>query len=700
MTANVYRAIFDSAIADISISTVTGVGITPSTNPRLSYQSFLQGTGTNFGTASGTVTVSTTDDNTQQTSDRPVTVGIADSENNADLTVSPSGTSALVFDATTWQTAQTVTVEAEAADDTATLTFPVEVGDTGDIILREGTTTYRIGERTLTVTVVSDALAGSRWPRPATLDRDVTIRLAPPGADVPLDRGRYGFGPAGARAVVDLTVASVPAGGLDVYLPVPAGLRMEAGERTLVLVRYTGQQWEPVAGAEDDAVAGQVCATGVTVFSPFVVGYANLVPTFEERAVADRTYTVGTAVPLLTLPAATGGDGRLTYTLTGPAGANPPAGLSYTPPTVEEPHGGTLSGTPTEAQPPTPYTLTATDVDGDVRTLTFRVEIVRVKARVTIADATAEEGAPVQFQVTVARALAAPLTLHWTAGRPGSATPGEDYQTVTAGQMTVAAGATAGTLMVRTLDDRRVEPTETFTVTVTLPAETSIELVQDTVEGRIEDDDTEQARKRSLGMVLAGVGRTLATDAVDVIGDRFERQPTVAQATVGGQAVDLERTPQGWRHAAGVVYGVARALGVEVGSPLVSGDGQFGQVRGAAWSTLTRHLRDPHAPTLPLSALDASAPLSNASWSRSIPPPSGRGLGGGRSPAWGGPADAMPFGRPDLPGVAGCGDGLGRLGCGPEVRIPRGLAGYGPGLGQLGFDRAHAATPTVIGGSV
>ena len=138
----------------------------------------------------------------------------------------------------------------------------------------------------------------------------------------------------------------------------------------------------------------------------------------------------------------------------------------------------------------------------------------------------------------LSRAMATPLTLDWTAGRPGSVTPGEDYQAVTAGQMKGAAGATAGRLTVPTLDDRRVEPTETFTVTVTLPADTSIDLAKDTVERRIEDDDTEQVRKRSLGMVLAGVGRTLVTDAVGVIEDRFGRQ-----ATVGGQALDLNRAP-------------------------------------------------------------------------------------------------------------------------------------------------------------
>ena len=56
--------------------------------------------------------------------------------------------------------------------------------------------------------------------------------------------------------------------------------------------------------------------------------------------------------------------------------------------------------------------------------------------------------------------------------------------------MMLAAGATAGTLVVPTVDDRRVEPPETFTVTVTLPAETSIEITQAAVERRIEDDDT------------------------------------------------------------------------------------------------------------------------------------------------------------------------------------------------------------------
>lgn len=76
------------------------------------------------------------------------------------------------------------------------------------------------------------------------------------------------------------------------------------------------------------------------------------------------------------------------------------------------------------------------------------------------------------------------------------------------------------------LEDRRVEPTETFTVT--LPADAGIEIAKGTAEGRIEDDDTNRASERSLRVMVAGVGRTLATDAVEVIGDRFMRHPTAA----------------------------------------------------------------------------------------------------------------------------------------------------------------------------
>ena len=41
-----------------------------------------------------------------------------------------------------------------------------------------------------------------------------------------------------------------------------------------------------------------------------------------ELTRTDQTYTMGTMIPALTLPAATGGTGTLTYTLTGPNGTD------------------------------------------------------------------------------------------------------------------------------------------------------------------------------------------------------------------------------------------------------------------------------------------------------------------------------------------------------------------------------------------
>lgn len=251
-------------------------------------------------------------------------------------------------------------------------------------------------------------------------------------------------------------------------------------------------------------------------------------PTFGVAVVEARTYMVGTAIAPLELPAARGGDWALSYAVT-PA-LSP--GLTHTLP-ADATSCRTIAGTPTEETPATTYTLTATDVDGDTATLPFSIEVVRIPVQVTLTDATAAEGGVAEFAVALSRMVPKPLTFHWTASRPGSATPGEDYQAEGAGRLTLAAGTTAEPLRVPTLDGRRVEPVETFTVTVTLPGDPVIQATDVTAEGRIEDDDTEQARKRSLGTVLAGV------DAGDGCGGRDRRavHPAAAkQLGDGGRA--------------------------------------------------------------------------------------------------------------------------------------------------------------------
>ncbi len=91
----------------------------------------------------------------------------------------------------------------------------------------------------------------------------------------------------------------------------------------------------------------------------------DAVPTFGVQTIDDRSWTQGQSITVFTLPAATGGDGSLTYTLS-PA---LPGGVSR--------HATTrvVSGTPDAGKSSTEYTWTATDSDGDKVSLKFDIEV-------------------------------------------------------------------------------------------------------------------------------------------------------------------------------------------------------------------------------------------------------------------------------------------------------------------------------------
>ena len=98
------------------------------------------------------------------------------------------------------------------------------------------------------------------------------------------------------------------------------------------------------------------------------------VPDFGSESVPDQSYVVGAAIDDLPLPAATGGDGALTYSLMPDVTTT---GLSFDSATR------TVSGTATTSQAATDYTWTATDSDAtnpDSDTLSFSVEIAPAKA--------------------------------------------------------------------------------------------------------------------------------------------------------------------------------------------------------------------------------------------------------------------------------------------------------------------------------
>ena len=216
---------------------------------------------------------------------------------------------------------------------------------------------------------------------PRTLAGNLEVVMQPVAATVPMEGTRFALGAEAAhRTVVDIVVrgaglATVQTAGLEICLPVRDELRAEAveikgGERELRFLHYQNDAWTGVPH-EPDSPPGRLCAT-VRAFFPFAVGYSD-----EKLGFADTgrpwTYFMGTAARAaeVDLPGATGGDGRITYTLE-PA---LPAGLTYTPPAAEAKHGGTITGRPTMLTAPQPYTLTATDVDGDTASLTFPIEV-------------------------------------------------------------------------------------------------------------------------------------------------------------------------------------------------------------------------------------------------------------------------------------------------------------------------------------
>ena len=112
--------------------------------------------------------------------------------------------------------------------------------------------------------------------------------------------------------------------------------------------------------------------------------YADRLPSFGDAALADRTWTQRRAITAFTLPAATGGDGDLTHTLT----PDLPAGVVRNATTRE------VSGTPTAALAATTYTWTATDADGDQVELTFTAAVdgIPTFGDETVADVTWTKG--------------------------------------------------------------------------------------------------------------------------------------------------------------------------------------------------------------------------------------------------------------------------------------------------------------------
>ncbi len=186
----------------------------------------------------------------------------------------------------------------------------------------------------------------------------------------------------------------------------------------------------------------------------------DLVPTFEQVNIPDKNYVQNLAIDSETLPAAGGGDGALTYTIS----PHLPAGLVFDPATR------LLSGTPTAVQPAIFYTYTVTDSDAadpDSASLTFTIT-VEALASVTIAAEAEEvdEGddrTPVGVTLTLSKAVTGEVTI--TLASTGTARLGSDFDLAST-EITVAEGSTQATTTITPIRDLEAESDETITLEI------------------------------------------------------------------------------------------------------------------------------------------------------------------------------------------------------------------------------------------
>ena len=144
----------------------------------------------------------------------------------------------------------------------------------------------------------------------------------------------------------------------------------------------------------------------------------------------------------------------------------------------------------------------------------------------SVADATVEEGARLEFQVSLSKAVDDQVSVTYRTVE-ATARAGSDYEAAS-GTLTFAPGQTRKTVQVITLDDAHDEGQETFTLR--LSAASGARITDNEATGTISNSDP-----LPQGW-LARFGRTSAAQVVDMLDDRFDEAAAPAsQFTLGGQ---------------------------------------------------------------------------------------------------------------------------------------------------------------------
>lgn len=266
-------------------------------------------------------------------------------------------------------------------------------------------------------------------------------------------------------------------------------------------------------------------------------------PSFGSATIADKTYTRDVTIDNETLPAATGGDGALTYSIS----PNPPAGLSFDSTTR------LLSGTPTAVQAETTYTYRVTDSDStnpDSAMLTFSITVnepVPPNADIT-AEASAVNEWEDQIGVVLTVTLEKPTTKTVKAElrSSGTATLGGDFDLVAdhavvtgdgTVELTISAGESSVSTTLQPIRDLEEEGTETASIAIAsvggvAPSDSG------TISIDVEINDTGRPMPLEdlagdFGLLLGWLSFSAPADTVQIEAELFNEGTVASSATTG-----------------------------------------------------------------------------------------------------------------------------------------------------------------------
>ena len=252
----------------------------------------------------------------------------------------------------------------------------------------------------------------------------------------------------------------------------------------------------------------------------------DLSPSFSSSAsVPAQSYTEGTEITPLELPAARGGDGRLFYALSPVL----PEGLTLNR-SVRR-----LSGTPTSSHAAREYTWTATDADGDAARITFTVTVVPDLRpsfdNVSVPDQAYIEGTAITpLVLPEATGGNNPLTYALSPSLPNGLTLNEVTRRLS-GNPISPQDTTRYTWTATDADGD--EATLTFTIAIAV-------------------DPHRQRVREAARRILVEMARRAMSGALDTIGARF--------GAIGGSGLSLAGQPVSLESVASVADGVGMAV--------------------------------------------------------------------------------------------------------------------------------------------